>query len=408
MAGLSDYTSRDWHLDVRPGEGKRILSLDGGGVRGLVTLGILQRIEETLAPRFPGKCEDFRLSHYFDLIVGTSTGAIIATALALGMRVNDIKILYEKMCPEIFSRRADTSWYEYVVPEGTISSIYDEKKIENALKDIAKDRQLQSAELQTGLMLCAKRMDTGSPWILTNNPKAPYWIKGRNNEYELWRLIRASTAAPLYFEPVTVVISPKDGVYDGETGVFVDGAVAGLNNPSFQAFLAATLKPYGFHWPSGRDNVFMVSVGSGWWRNRQDRQKFMALRNWEKAKEAISGMIQDTSLNAITTLQGMSNPKKPWYINSEILDLDGHLCRDEEMLSFQRYDATIDEAAVKRVFPEGTVDLGPLRDIGSTDPEVLRRLYALGHAVGRVTRPGTDGIEPADFPDIFDPPGFGP
>ena len=65
---MADFNNRDWHLAVRPGEGKRILSLDGGGVRGLISLGILQRIEDCLAQRFPGKREDFRLCHYFDLI----------------------------------------------------------------------------------------------------------------------------------------------------------------------------------------------------------------------------------------------------------------------------------------------------------------------------------------------------
>ena len=53
MIGLAEFNSRDWHLAVRPGEGKRILSLDGGGVRGLISLGILQRIEDCLGIASP-------------------------------------------------------------------------------------------------------------------------------------------------------------------------------------------------------------------------------------------------------------------------------------------------------------------------------------------------------------------
>lgn len=406
MIDTNRYVSRDWHLDTRAGEGKRILCLDGGGVRGLITLGILKRIEETLAPRYPGKPEDFRLCHYFDLIAGTSTGAILAAALALGMSVDEVRQHYSAMCPGIFTRQQDTSFKGRWLPEGSLKPVYNEAAIEAALRSIAGERELQSPDIATGLMVCTKRLDTGSPWVLTNSPNAPYWEKGRNKSYMLWRILRASAAAPLFFEPLEFQIAPADGIYDGEVGVFVDGAVAGLNNPSLQAFLTATLKPYGLGWPCGPDHLFMVSIGTGTWRARVDRHKFMALDNWEKARTAIIGMIPDASRQAIVMLQAMSNPRKPWHIDSEIFDLDGHLCRDEELLSFQRYDAILEEEHLRRVFPETRVDLGQLRDLGNTDPDVLRRLYAIGHYVGNVSRAGWDGIEADDFPAIFDPPGF--
>jgi uncharacterized protein len=406
MTGAGDYNNRDWHLETRVGEGKRILSLDGGGVRGLITLGILQRIEETLAPRYPGKREDFRLCHYFDLIAGTSTGAIIACALTLGMSVAEVRGHYEKMCPRIFTKRPDTSLKGRWLPEGALRAVYDEGAIEAVLRHIAGERELQSPDIKTGLMVCTKRLDTGSPWILTNSPKAPYWEAGRNKAYKLWRILRASTAAPMLFEPLEFEIATPDGIYDGEVGIFVDGAVAGLNNPSLQAFLTSTLKPYGIGWPCGPSHLFLVSIGAGTWRNKVERHKFMMQDNWEKAKTAILGIIPDTSRQAIIALQAMSSPRKSWHIDSEILDLEGHLCRDEELLSFQRYDAHLEEDALKRLFPDAKLDVEQFRDIGNTDPDVLRRLYALGHAVGRVSRPGKDGIEAEDFPAIFDPPGF--
>ena len=67
---------------------KRILALDGGGLRGIVSLAFLKRIEALLKERH-GDDPDFRLCHYFDLIAGTSTGAIIAAGLAVGMSVDD-------------------------------------------------------------------------------------------------------------------------------------------------------------------------------------------------------------------------------------------------------------------------------------------------------------------------------
>jgi patatin-like phospholipase/acyl hydrolase len=71
---------------------KRILALDGGGIRGALTLGYLQRIEDILRKQH-GDEKSFRLSQYFDLIGGTSTGSIIAACLAIGMSVNEIKTM---------------------------------------------------------------------------------------------------------------------------------------------------------------------------------------------------------------------------------------------------------------------------------------------------------------------------
>ncbi len=72
---------------------KRILALDGGGIRGALTLGYLQKIEDILKAKSSAP-SNFRLCQHFDLIGGTSTGSIIAAALAIGMRVSEIKELY--------------------------------------------------------------------------------------------------------------------------------------------------------------------------------------------------------------------------------------------------------------------------------------------------------------------------
>ena len=92
------------HLRARfqqPGP-KRILALDGGGARGLLTLGVLQKLEDELGRR-SGNPAAFRLAHYFDLIGGTSTGSIIATTLALEWKVRDIVALYFELLPSIFA-----------------------------------------------------------------------------------------------------------------------------------------------------------------------------------------------------------------------------------------------------------------------------------------------------------------
>ncbi|MEQ1730621.1 MAG: patatin-like phospholipase family protein, partial [Vicinamibacterales bacterium] len=107
--------TRDQHFtEAGP---KRILALDGGGLRGVLTLGILRRVEALLRQRHGGD-PAFRLCHYFDLIAGTSTGAIIAAGLANGMLVDEVIDHYTRLGREVFTR----DWFR----EGIIRARYDE------------------------------------------------------------------------------------------------------------------------------------------------------------------------------------------------------------------------------------------------------------------------------------------
>ncbi|MBF0556537.1 MAG: patatin-like phospholipase family protein, partial [Nitrospirae bacterium] len=87
---------------------KRILSLDGGGVRGIITLNFLEKIEHILGQRY--KRDDFRLCDYFDLIGGTSTGALIAALLSIGKSVGEIKDKYLNLGWKIFKKRQVKMW----------------------------------------------------------------------------------------------------------------------------------------------------------------------------------------------------------------------------------------------------------------------------------------------------------
>ncbi len=93
--------TRDEHL-FGPGP-KRILALDGGGIRGALTLGYLKRIEDILRARF-GNNPEFRLCDYFDLIGGTSTGSIIAAGLAMGFSIQKLQEIYKTLSDEVFKR----------------------------------------------------------------------------------------------------------------------------------------------------------------------------------------------------------------------------------------------------------------------------------------------------------------
>lgn len=201
---------------------KGILALDGGGIRGTITLGFLERIETILRERH-GR-PDLKLCDYFDLIGGTSTGAIIAAALAIGMDVADIKKLYLEMGGKIFGKRMVKRWQAY----------FDAKPLETALEQTFGKTTLGDATLKTGLSITMKRADTGETWLFDNHPEGiayPY-IK----DYPLQHIIRASTAAPTYFVP------EKFSFFNGEVGALVDGGVSMANNPAFHLFIYTTLK----------------------------------------------------------------------------------------------------------------------------------------------------------------------
>ena len=82
---------------------KRILALDGGGVRGALLLGFIESIEHLLRTRH--QKPDLRLCDYFDLIGGTSVGSIIATGLALGMEAAEIRELFLELSGKVFRQK---------------------------------------------------------------------------------------------------------------------------------------------------------------------------------------------------------------------------------------------------------------------------------------------------------------
>src|SRR5918911_4533424 len=82
---------------------RKLLALDGGGIRGVLTLEVLAKIESELQTAL-GRGDDFVLADYFDYVAGPSTGAIIATCLSLGMRVKDITDFYVESGPAMFDK----------------------------------------------------------------------------------------------------------------------------------------------------------------------------------------------------------------------------------------------------------------------------------------------------------------
>ena len=318
---------RDRHL-FEKGREKRILALDGGGVRGIISIAFLERIEELLTE---DAGTNVRLCDYFDLIGGTSTGAIIGSALALGMSVKDVKELYFDLAPRIFVTSLWRLRY--------LRARFDAAALSRELDRIIGNRPLDTPDLLTGYCVVAKRVDTGSPWILSNNPGAPYW--NDNKDYRLANLIRASTAAPTYFDPESLPIAP--GVKDG---LFVDGGVSPYNNPSIALLMLSQLKAFNLRWPTGPDNLKIVSVGTGTHRKRMSSNRQWSIMNlFRVAIPALRTVIDDAELQSLMLLQWLGECPDPqrWWINSEILDMPDDKAPHGALFRFFRYDMRLEK-----------------------------------------------------------------
>jgi predicted acylesterase/phospholipase RssA len=227
-----------------------MLALDGGGIRCLLTLGILERIE-TLVLDARGD----KLCEYFDYIAGTSTGAIIAASLARGMTAAEIIDLYKTIAPQIFERTRLID---------RVKNFYAADPLKAELQKVfGSETNLEPHNLKCLLLIVTKNVATNSPWAVSSNPEAKFNDVSRkhcNLKIPLWQLLRASTAAPLFFPPEIWRFDPDN---PSRAFVFSDGGDTPYNNPAFLLYRMATEPAYRLNWKSGEDNLLLVSVGAG-------------------------------------------------------------------------------------------------------------------------------------------------
>jgi hypothetical protein len=394
--------SRDHHF-FGPGP-KRLLALDGGGVRGALTVAFLERIESLLTERY-GK--EVRLGDYFDFIGGTSTGSIIAGALALGFRTEQVKDFYVRLAPSAFK---GSRWR---IP--ILQAKFDASGLRTQIEAVVGNRVLKSIDLITGYCLVTKRMDTGSPWIIANNPRAPYWKSlghGEigNEDYPLVNLVRASTAAPHFFDPELLPISqnekqlpdavakplkisPARAIYallerlglrhpakidSNNYGLFVDGGVTPHNNPSLALFQMATLKPYKIEWPTGPDKLTIMSLGTGTYRPRLSYQNLGFARFTKLAFHALLSLMTDTEVLVMALMQWMGECPAPWVINSEVGTLADVAPPGGKMFRFLRYDVRLEKEWLARELDVQVTDDVLERLRGMDDPSMVDQLYEIG------------------------------
>jgi len=215
---------------------KRILSIDGGGIKGIIPASTLVALEKQL-----GK----PVHECFDYIAGTSTGALIAAAAAAGLSANTILDIYTKRSKEIF-----TPGKVIADPKRLIDGyMYDPDNIKKVLVSefgAAVNWKMNDSPIR--LLLTAKGIDTHPWYFVRDNPKNSQ-VTGTLG---LVDCAVASASAPTYFSPWTVEIK-------GQKTALVDGGVGVTGNPVYQACVEA------FYYDDfDQADTRVISLGTGY------------------------------------------------------------------------------------------------------------------------------------------------
>lgn len=253
-----------------------ILSIDGGGIRGIIPARILQEIEiRTGKPIY----------QLFDLIVGTSTGGVIATALATPnekqeakYRAKDLVALYKDRGKEIFDR---SLWRRIHTGIGLWGSKYKRDNLDNILDEMLGDALL--SETLKPIMVLSYSIDQGETHLWTTDIART----SDNKDFYLRDIASATSAAPTYFEPKK--LTSKTGsrtYYEADGGIFA-------NNPAIMALSQARrINP-----SLNNNDIVLVSIGTG---KAQLTKTFKELKNsgvigWVMRADLIDVMMSTSS-----------------------------------------------------------------------------------------------------------------
>ena len=313
---------------------KRIISLDGGGVRGMFALQILRRLEE-LFRREHGR-PDLVLADVIDLFAGTSTGAIIAALLAWGRTVDEVETMYTEHGREIFCRRSLIGRWRSKYRADRITRFFRSEFTE----EDGSAATLGTKRLRTHLVVVMRNATTGSPWPLSNNPAACYnarHLDDCNLDIPLWQLLRASTAAPVFFPPEEIL-------FGKQRFAFVDGGISPFNNPTLIAALMATLPQYRLCWPTGRDQLHVISVGTGAFRSVVPLKGVSKLNVLDQIKFLIPALIGSISVEQDLLCRVLGDCIFGDRIDSEVGDLcmPTMLPLEEQKFTYVRYNQALD------------------------------------------------------------------
>ena len=270
-----------------------ILALDGGGTRGIYSAQVLANMEMSLG---------IPIGNSFDLIAGTSTGAIIAGAAATGIPLKEVVELFEEQAPSIFPSKR-LRW-------GIFRSRYSLKPLEEVVRACLPDISL--GEISTPLIVTGSNIATGGVHVFKSRYMAELGLPYvRDGEISLVEAILASSAAPTYFDPVQV-----------NENLLADGGLW-ANNPSILAVTEAISK-----FKRTVDQIHILSIGTGHPVSMYRHQRSWGLATGWGHKKLVSYFLNLQS-QASTNMAGLILGERYVRLDPEIeewaLDDSKHL-----------------------------------------------------------------------------------
>lgn len=248
-----------------------VLAVSGGGLLGVIPAAMLMRYE-ALGLQNYGPA--YRLSDSFNAAAGSSTGAVIAAGVALGLRAQDIADFYLKVVPVGFRRK------RRAIP--LIHDMFDGDLIESFFERRTAGRLLTRQDLHCDLTILTKDLSRGVSVAFTTTDGAGPQVLGAEIRCEaqpLSRVLRASTAAPGLFPPVEMTLAGTGAA------LLADGGVSLFNDPSY---LAARLAQ-----ASGAPKVDLTVLGTGSARPVRTAGKARRGPSVLRAMRALFGLIKD-------------------------------------------------------------------------------------------------------------------
>lgn len=251
-----------------------LLSIDSGGIRGIIPTIALIKLENTT-----GKLT----RDSFSFVAGTSTGAIIAAAVSAGVPATRILDFYVNRTREIFTRSPLK-----IVRRILFGSMYSTQKLHDLIAeaiDPAQARTLNDSPID--ILLTAKRISDGMPWyFVRDNPRN----SGCTGHLGLVDSATASAAAPTYFQPWTITEQMEPSPPCERAGTLVDGALGVTGNPVYQACIEA----FDYTPDYKPEETITVSLGTGKFKNRKEPRWIGAWLEWILAELLESPGEQQT------------------------------------------------------------------------------------------------------------------
>ncbi|MBZ8182290.1 patatin-like phospholipase family protein [Oscillatoria salina] len=250
----------------------KILSLDGGGIRGVLSATILKEVETTIREK-----KGQELHEYFDLIAGTSTGSILAASIACQLKAEEMISLYLNEGKNIFleSVRCQRKWrllgrffgsqvlYPHECGERGLVNVLKKYLIHPGLGKSPTIAEIKKPQL---LLLAYDVLSRNTTWFANDDPTEWYY----KNNLELWKICTASASAPTFFPPYNVPYNSEDFL------PHIDGGVA-ANNPELAAIAHALSMEKNGKLNAKIDEIAVLSIGTG---KTTNPYTYDQIKNW--------------------------------------------------------------------------------------------------------------------------------